>query len=330
MADPCGIGHLSYLLMHLFSLRHTSSRLGGVFALGNFDGVHLGHQKILQETVRLAHKHGRPSGCVVFEPHPQEYFRPHSPPFRLTSLHDKAWVLRALGLDVLGVMRFTTDIANLSAEEFIRHILLERLGASHLVVGADYRFGKAREGTAEDLCRMARPVGIEVNVVPLLKPESLSSSQIRQHLKDVEFARAAEDLGRWWWMSGRVGSGARRGMRLGFPTANIPLGAYLRLPLGVYAVQAFVLGQDQRFQGVANLGVRPTFQEDRLLLETHLFDCNSTLYGSRLLVFPLAFLRGERRFANASALKAQIAQDCVQAQAHIPPTRLWTTPPSPC
>ena len=320
--------------MHIFSLRSRpfspKKAWGGVFALGNFDGVHLGHQAILQKARHEAQKQGRLAGCLVFEPHPQKFFRPRTPPFRLTSLHDKALVFRASKLDFLGVMRFTKALATLSAEDFVKTVLSKRLGAGHLVVGKDYRFGRGREGTAQTLCEIARPLGMGVSVVPLVQSKTLSSSQIREHLHAGAFEKAAKLLGRWWWMSGRVQKGAGRGAVLGFPTANISVRAYLRLPLGVYTVHASVLETGQSFQGVANLGKRPTFGENQLLFESHLFGCQNSLYGLRLLVRPLAFLRPEKRFASVLALKEQIVMDCEEARAHKIPKPLWTTPPSPC
>lgn len=282
---------------------------GGVVTLGNFDGVHLGHQVIIQTLVGLARERGVPSVVVTFEPQPQEFFADEKPT-RVMTLREKAMALAALGVDALVVIPFNRRFAAQTAEAFIQDFLKHTLRASHLVVGHDCRFGAHRAGNIQSL-RLAGLTVTEVAAVTL-QGERISSSAIRQALKTSDLLKAEKYLGTRYRMVGRVRRGDGRGRDLGFPTANIDP---RRLPAlrGVYVVS--VKAKDGTiYPAVANLGTRPTVCGMRTLLEVHLLDTNMTLYGERLEVVFLHFIRGEQRFASLEALKAQIADDVAVAR----------------
>jgi riboflavin kinase/FMN adenylyltransferase len=303
---------------------------GSVIAIGNFDGVHRGHQAVIGEAVRRARASGHPSAVLTFEPHPRRFFRPDTPPFLLTRLRTKARVLTSLGVDNLFVLRFNAGLAGFSAEDFIDRILIEGLRASQIVVGYDFVFGKARRGNP-DLLRdrlAARSVGALVMppvAAPHAEPDGdsegliYSSTGVRDALRAGDPRAAARLLGRPFEIEGRVRRGDARGRLLGFPTANIWLGDYLRPALGVYAVRAKVdePASPANLTGVANLGLRPTFGGSEPRLEVHLFDFQGDLYGRRLAVELVDFLRPERKFEGIEALKAQIAADATAAKAAL-------------
>jgi len=287
---------------------------GATVALGNFDGVHRGHARVLAAAHRA--RPDAPLAVLTFEPHPRELFRPDDPPFRLTLSAERAVALAALGVAILYELPFDWPFSELSAEFFATEILHRRLGARHLACGPDFAFGHRRGGDVAFLSSRAEELGIGLSVVPLLADAEgpISSTRIRRLLQEGYPERAASELGRPWAIRGPVIAGDRRGRTLGFPTANIPLGRHLEPARGVYAVAAR-LSDGSETRGVANLGRRPTVAtgtESRL--EVHLFDFAADLYGAELSVSLLHFLRPERRFPDLAALTAQIAADAAEAR----------------
>lgn len=303
-------------------LRHYSDlpaeALGAVVVLGNFDGLHRGHQVVLNEARAVAARLKAPLALITFEPHPRSFFAPAKPPFRLSSLRTKALVLEELGVDFLIALHFDEALAAMSAEEFVIAVLVRALKARHVVVGYDFVFGHKRGGGAALLRWMAEMEGFGLSVVEAAGAdgEIFSSTRIRQHLSEARPQDAADLLGRWWCIEGRVLPGDRRGRTIGFPTANIELGDYLVPALGVYAVRAGIESANgiEWHDAVANLGRRPTFGKEDVLLEVHLFDFSGDLYGKHLLVQFVDFIRQERKFDGLEALKAQIAADAARAR----------------
>lgn len=292
---------------------------GGVVALGNFDGVHLGHQAVIGRAVEAARASGRPATVMTFEPHPRAVFNPGQPPFRLTPWRIKARHIAALGVDVLFIQHFDLDFARRSAEDFVENVLVSGLGASHVVTGYDYVFGHGRRGDCALLARMAADLDFGTACVsPVCGPNSevYSSTRVRQALTAGRPAEAARLLGRCWEIEGRVEHGDARGRGIGFPTVNLALGEYLWPAVGVYAVRAGVDrgGDTVWHDGVANFGRRPTFGGGDVVLEAHLFDFDGDLYGQHLRVALVEFVRPERKFDGIEALKAQIAEDCETAR----------------
>ncbi len=292
---------------------------GGVVAIGNFDGVHRGHQAVIGRAKELSRLRPAPLVVVTFEPHPRSFFQPDDPPFRLTPLRTKAHHLQALGVEVLVVLRFDAAFARKSAETFVREVLVDGLAARDVVVGYDFVFGHRREGDTRLLAEFARRHGFSVAVVePVASPDSVvySSTAVREHLAAGRPGHAAALLGRPFEIEGRVVPGERRGRTIGFPTMNIELGEYMRPALGVYAVRAAIEepGEAVWHDGVANLGHRPTVDGTRLLLEVHLFDFDRDVYGRRVRVALIEYIRAEQRFDGLEALRAQIAEDWAVAR----------------
>lgn len=290
------------------------SARGASAAIGNFDGVHLGHRSVIE----LARAAGGPLGVVTFEPHPREVFQPDAPPFRLMSPDAKAHRLEKLGVEVLHELPFDKDLAGLSPEQFARDVLAEGLGLRHVVVGADFRFGKTRAGGTEDLRAYGEAFGFGVTIAPLLegKDGDVSSTAIREALAEGRPGDAQAMLGHWHRIEGEVIHGEKRGRELGFPTANMSMDG-LHLPkFGVYAVLVDVLDGPHRgsYHGAASLGVRPMFGENRPNLETFVFDFKGDLYGAHLSIGLVAFLRPELKFDGLEALIAQMDADCADAR----------------
>lgn len=292
---------------------------GGAVAIGNFDGIHLGHQFVIAQAGALAGRVGAPHAVLTFEPHPRSVFQPDSAPFRLTPFRVKAELLRGLGVALLYNLHFDLEFAALSAEDFVRQVLVAGLGLREAVVGYDFVFGHRRRGDAALLIAMGKALGFGVTVVEPVQQgsEVYSSTRIRDLLVEGKPRDAAVLLGRPWEIDGRVEQGDRRGRTIGFPTANIELADYLRPAAGVYAVRA-AIGRDGAWHdGVANLGMRPTFGGSDLRLEVHLLDFAGDLYGRHLRVALVDYLRPERKFTGLDALKAQIAADAAQARATL-------------
>lgn len=312
--------------------RLPESARGAVAAIGNFDGVHLGHRAVIGAAVARAREAGRPSAVVTFEPHPRRFFKPDLPPFLLASARMKVAALRDCGVDLCFALRFDRTLAAMPAETFVKEVLLDGLGLAGVVAGYDFVFGKGRGGTPETLVAGMRAGGREaVIVAPAIdavearraglevEPDAFvySSTGVREALKAGDPEGAARILGRPFAIDGRVRRGDARGRTIGFPTANLELDGYMPPAFGVYAVRVFG-ARDGAVSGVANLGVRPTIGGDPApRLEVHLFDFAGDLYGKRLVVELIAFLRAERKFSGLDELKAQIARDADSARAAL-------------
>ncbi|MCF6305307.1 MAG: bifunctional riboflavin kinase/FAD synthetase [Rhodobacteraceae bacterium] len=288
---------------------------GASVAMGNFDGVHLGHQSVID----LARRSNAPLGIISFEPHPRSYFSPDSPPFRLMNAAAKAHRLEKLGVEFLFDLPFDAVLSSLSAEEFVRVVLSEGLGVSHVVVGADFQFGKGREGNVKMLASLCKPHGIEVTIAPLVSGENgpYSSSAIRASLAAGQPGAAAKMLGHWHRIDGVVEQGDQRGRELGFPTANISVDN-LHLPrFGVYAVFFDVLDGPHKgsYLGASSLGERPTFGRNIPNLEVHVLDFKGDLYGANVSVALVEFQRPELKFDGLESLIEQMKDDCVTSRS---------------
>jgi riboflavin kinase / FMN adenylyltransferase len=292
---------------------------GAAYAVGNFDGLHLGHRAVINQAKEIARAHGIPCGVITFEPHPRHYFSPNDPPFRLTPLSRKAAILEAWGVDCLVAVPFDAALANTTAESFVADGLVGGLRVGHLIVGHDFAFGHKRAGNTAFLIEQAAKVGFGVTIVQAhLAPSGAlySSRAIRELLQSGRPRDAAESLGRWWAIDGTVQHGDARGRDLGFPTANLELGAYLQPSLGIYAVRAAVDhdGATTWYDGAANLGLRPTFDGRTVLLEVHLLDYSGDLYGKHMDVALIEYLRPEERFADLDSLIVQMNTDCANVR----------------
>jgi riboflavin kinase/FMN adenylyltransferase len=294
---------------------------GAVVAMGNFDGVHLGHRAVIAAALQMGRAHGRPALAVTFEPHPRSFFSPNSPQFRLTDLTGKLRLLAGTGLAGAVVMTFDKIRAGTTAQDFIHHDLIERLGISGIAVGYDFHFGKGRVGSPSLLVSEAPRLGIEVDVQAHVDIEErpVSSSAIRMALAEGQIADATAMLGGPWFVTGQVIHGEKRGRELGYPTANIRLDKNCGLKHGIYAVRVGRgQGKDQvRFDGVASFGRRPTFDNGAPLLEVFLFDFKGDLYGASLDVAFIAFIRDELKFNSVDALVRQMDDDSARARAAL-------------
>jgi riboflavin kinase/FMN adenylyltransferase len=290
---------------------------GMVVAMGNFDGVHLGHRAVIDAALRMGLAHGRPAFAVTFEPHPRSYFSPNTPQFRLTDETAKLRLLAGTGLAGAVVMTFDKRRAETTAQDFIYHDLIERLGISGVAVGYDFHFGKGRVGSPSLLVAQAPRLGIEVDVQAHVDIDErpVSSSAIRMALAEGQIDEATAMLGGPWFITGEVVHGEKRGRDLGYPTANIRLAQNCGLKHGIYAVR--VSRGEQRFDGVASFGRRPTFDNGAPLLEIFLFDFEGDLYGSRLDVAFITFLREELKFDNVTALVRQMDDDSRRARERL-------------
>lgn len=301
------------LVRGLYNLR--PEHRGCAATIGSFDGVHLGHQAVLTQLVEQGRRRQLPVTLVTFEPQPREYFRPDVAPARLTRFREKLEVLQHCGIDRVVCLRFDDRLANLAPDDFIQRILLDGLDVKYLVVGDDFRYGKARSGNFEMLEQAGQRHGFPVVNMHTFCVESarVSSTRIREALQQGDLPGAEALLGRPFWMSGRVAHGDKRGRTIGFPTANIFLHRTAVPVDGVFAVEMH--GVDgQPLPGVANVGTRPTVGGTRSLLEVHLFDFDREIYGCHVRVSFLKKLRPERRFDSFDKLKQQIQQDAGQAR----------------
>ncbi|MDA8624573.1 bifunctional riboflavin kinase/FAD synthetase [Alphaproteobacteria bacterium] len=294
---------------------------GAVLAIGNFDGVHFGHQQVIADARALAAAKNAPLGLMLFDPHPQQFFAPEAPPFRLTRLVTRAALLADLGVDFTLALPFDATMAACEAEDFISDILLTQLGVSAVCVGYDFCFGKGRRGNFAMLKDIGGEMGFETFATEaVLQPNStspFSSSAIRNFLRDGDPEQAAQLMGHAFAIEAEVQKGDQRGRTIGFATANMPLHDYVLPKFGVYAVSAEVLDgafSGQTLKGVANLGMRPTVGTDKPRLESHFFDFEGDLYGANLRVSLLHFIRPEQKFDGLDALKAQISMDIDQAR----------------
>lgn len=282
---------------------------GGTVALGNFDGVHRGHQALIERTVEEAKVLNAPVVVLTFEPHPRRFFVPDTGPFRLTLPPARLRLLEQYGVQAVLAQRFDQPFADLSPDAFIDDVLLKGLGARHVVCGYDFTFGARRGGNVEMLREKGRQKGFGVTVLdPVMhEGEIYSSTRIREALRAGWVSEAADLLGHSWEIEGAVELGDQRGRTIGFPTANVALGEHLRPRFGVYAVRVLVDGEWRN--AVANLGRRPTFGKLQENFEVHLFDFSGDLYGKVLRVALIEFIRPEMKFAGLDQLKAQIAAD---------------------
>ena len=285
---------------------------GSLVTIGNFDGVHLGHQAIIRQAMSQA----LPSVIMTFEPLPREYFHPETAPARLSSLREKAIALQQLGIENLLCLPFRRALADLDAQAFVRQILVDGLHARQVLVGHDFRFGRARQGDPDMLEQLGRHHGFTVTVMPpvCLDGQRVSSTGLRACLAAGDLAQARRELGRPYGICGRVIHGDKRGRQIGFPTANISLRGRKPVMTGVFAVIA-ERADGSRLPAVANLGTRPTVNGAAPLLEVHILDHNPDLYGERLFVHFLARIREERRFASLDELRQQIGLDVEQGRS---------------
>ncbi|WP_194745495.1 bifunctional riboflavin kinase/FAD synthetase [Thermaurantiacus tibetensis] len=291
---------------------------GGAVAIGNFDGVHLGHQAVIGAAVRWARARGAPAIVATFEPHPSRHFRPEAPPFQLTSLAQKLRHFAGLGVDGAMVIPFDAALAGLSAEAFVDRWLVGRLAPRHLVTGADFGFGHRRSGNAATLAALGASRGFSTEALAPVEAEGapVSSTRVREALARGDAGLATRLLTRPFAIEGPVIHGDKRGRTIGVPTANMEAGAYARPRYGVYAVRVRLPAGESR-PGVANFGIRPMFEPPRELLETWILDWEGDLYGQSLEVGLVAFLREERRLDGLEALKRQILADAEAARAAL-------------
>ena len=297
---------------------------GGIIAIGNFDGVHRGHQALLARAKELAIREGKPWGVVTFEPHPRSFFRPAQPVFLLTPAALKLRLLAALKADFVSVVPFSLELSRLSAEEFIAQELVQKLGVSHVVAGFNFHFGAGRKGNDETL----RAAGLNVDVVAEVTDEkagqiAFSSSNIRNALRQGQMQQAAIELGYDWMISGIVVPGDQRGRTIGFPTANIIVEPGVEPARGIYATLVREVGtQSPVWMGAGYFGDRPTFNTNRTFLEVYLLDQNLDLYGRELIVQFVELIRPDQSFTSVDALVAQMKRDCEVARniltAHRP------------
>lgn len=288
---------------------------GAAIALGNFDGVHIGHQAVIASARDVAESRGVAPGAAVFEPHPRRFFKPDAPPFRLQTTRQRSRALSECGVSEVFELGFDQAMANSSDRAFAERVLRDLLGVTHVSVGADFRFGKGRSGDAATLAAFGREFGFTVDAVAAVGgANKVSSTAIREAIARGDMATAREMLTRPWSIEGPVLRGFERGRRLGFATANMALGDYVRPRLGIYAVRVD-LGDGVLLPGVASLGVNPTVGAlPEPLLEAHLFDFSGDLYGQTIEVEMIAFLRDEAKFDSLGELKRQMTQDVVDAR----------------
>jgi riboflavin kinase/FMN adenylyltransferase len=283
---------------------------GAAIAIGNFDGVHRGHQALLRSAAAIGRELGAPAGALIFEPHPREFFHPEEPHFHLTTLKQKLALFERAGLALAVVLPFDAKLASLSAEDFVSRVIVDGIGARHIVIGHDFFFGRNRGGTPETMQADGAKYGFGVTIIPPVAEdgEVFSSSSIRLHLAQSDVKGAARLLGRHWRIDGTVVGGAKRGTDLGFPTANIPLPKGTALGHGIYAVRVHFDGDVH--DGAAYLGTRPTYDNGMPVLEVFLLDFDGDLYGREIEVEFVDFIRADRKFDSSAALINQMQADC--------------------
>lgn len=289
---------------------------GGVVALGNFDGVHAGHQAVIGAAVAEARQRGVPALVATFDPHPVRHFQPDAAPFRLTTLDQRQRYLAEAGADAMVVFSFGAELAGVSAEDFVTQWLGGHLGVTGVVTGEDFTFGKARGGNIAVLEALGAGLGMATQAVSAVSDSAgvISSSRIRDALKAGDCETATRLLTRPFAVAGIVSHGDKNGRKLGFPTANVDMEQYLRPRYGIYAVRGR-LPDGRVLDGAANLGIRPTFDPPKELLEPHFFDFSGDLYGQLIEVEFISFLRPEQKFESLEALMDQMARDCDRARA---------------
>ncbi|TAL37174.1 MAG: bifunctional riboflavin kinase/FAD synthetase [Alphaproteobacteria bacterium] len=298
---------------------------GGVVAIGNFDGVHLGHRALVQAAKDIADKGGAPLCVLTFEPHPREFFQKGGEAFRLTLLPAKRRLLSELGVRHVVALNFDEKLAGLSADEFIEQVLVKGLGARHIVTGSDFAFGRGRSGNVATLQKASQEGRFGFTAIDPVRcdgSEVYSSTRVRALLQAGKFGDAAALLGHPWEIEAEVVHGDKRGRDLGYPTANQRVSRCLKPPYGVYAVRVMIEGETVWRRGAANFGIRPMFRIEEPIFETYIFDFAGDIYGKTMRVQPIAHLRPEMAFNGLEALKERIKQDCVDAQAVLKSTGL--------
>jgi riboflavin kinase/FMN adenylyltransferase len=293
---------------------------GGVIAIGNFDGVHRGHQRLLAEARQRAKDAGKPWGVVTFEPHPRSYFKPDEPVFRLTPLPMKARLIAALGASYVAVIPFNKELASLEAEDFVRQHLAERLGVSHAVTGYDFHFGRGRRGNSEIMRQLGNQLGFGVSAIEQVTDDHngrapFASSSIRSALRRGHVPQANRELGYMWTIMGTVVEGDKRGRQIGYPTINIILEKGAEPFRGIYATRVRDADDPQGaiWQGAGYFGDRPTFETDRSFLEVYLLGYDGDLYGRNMMVEFAQMIRPDKRFASVGELISQMREDCAAA-----------------
>lgn len=293
------------------------SMLGTVATMGNFDGIHLGHQALVRNTVEESKRLGYPSTVLTFEPHPLKILAPERAPSLILSYEDKIALLQSLGVDIVIAQRFDRQFASISADDFVRRFLVDRLKVKKLWVGRDLRFGQGRRGGTDDLLRLAAGAGFEVGVLDpiLLDGIRISSSRIRQLVEEGRVAEVRPMLGRYHFVSGRIVTGHRRGRELGFPTANIATQTEV-VPLnGIYATLTEL--QNKRLLSVSSVGINPTFGDGPRTVESFILDFDGDIYGERIKLSFVQRIRGEKKFAVVKDLIAQMHEDVKHARAAL-------------
>ena len=288
---------------------------GAVIALGNFDGFHKGHQAVAGAALAWARAEGRPAIIATFDPHPVRFFAPDAPPFRLTTLDQRQELFGAAGADAMLVFEFDAALAATTAQSFVVDLLAGQLGAAGVVTGEDFTFGKGRGGNVAVLAELGAKCGLAARAVGPVSDEgeAVSSSRIRDALHAGDCATATHLLTRPFAIRGEVQHGAKLGRTIGYPTANLEMGSYLRPRYGIYAVTGMLPGGEV-LRGAANLGIRPSFEPPIELLETYFFDYSGDLYGQTIEIALHHYLRGEAKFETLEALTAQMERDCALAR----------------
>ena len=291
---------------------------GAIVAIGNFDGVHLGHQAVISSAHAISRDAGLPLGVLTFEPHPRTVLGHSTGQFRLTPFRVKLREIAALGVDILYLARFDIEFASLTADRFIGDLLISGLCVSHVVVGYDFAFGKGRKGNYSLLKRYADKGFFQVTQVDVSRSDLgiYSASQARDFLNSGDVVSASGILGRLWEIEGRVQTGERRGRELGFPTANLAVSESMLPAFGVYAMWVEIEQGEgaQWWPAVGNLGCRPTFEQSEIILEVHILDFSQDIYGKRLRTRFVQYIRPEQRFKGLEALKGQITKDIAKAR----------------
>ena len=306
------------LVRHLEDLPHAALKAGSIVTIGAYDGLHLGHRQLLQRVIDRARADDVPAVLMSFEPTPKEFFSAAAPPARLMRFREKFEALQAAGIDIFYCPRFSAAMRGISADDFIRRILVHGLNARHIVIGDDFRFARRREGSVEQLLRAGRVLEYGVEQVPSVIVDGIrvSSTAIRDALREGDVAKATALLGRPYRMSGKIARGRRVGRELGYATANVDLRRRQSAVMGIYAVRVHGLPEGP-LDGVASVGTRPTFDLTKPLLEVHLFDFDRDIYGAYIHVDFIAHLRDEQRFASVAELVAQMRVDADNARAAL-------------
>jgi len=289
---------------------------GAAIAIGNFDGVHKGHCQVILEAGAIAKNLGIPWAVLTFEPHPRTVFQPGAEPFRLTPFRSKARALGALGVDFMIVQKFNSEFSQNPAEDFVKSILVDGFGAKHLISGYDFVFGHNRQGNSKLLVSMGKQLGFDftaINAVESAEGFVYSSTRVRQQLENGDVRGAADILGRTFAIEGRVAHGAKLGRSIGFPTANVHLGPLMRPKRGVYAVRATLEGENQIIEGISSIGHRPTVNGIGDLLEVFLFDFDADIYGRRISVELIEFIREEAKYDSIEEMRKEIVRDVEKA-----------------